>query len=407
MNSRIIQGTHRVAPPPRKSHRLARRLPGSLSVTPWLLATLLLGGCHAQSEPAEAAAPLPPEVDVVTLQAEPVTLHETFTGRVVAPETVELRPRVSGYVDEIAFEEGQRVEAGDLLFRIDPRPYDARVAASRAALDQARSQRDLANAEAERSRQLVGKQMISREQHDQRQAAALDARARVAEAEATLSSARLDLEYTRVTAPVTARTGRAMVTRGNLASADQTVLTMLVSVDPLYVYFDSNETLANGSGPRASQNAPIPVQIGLAGETGFPHRGELDFIDNRINPNTGSLQYRAVLDNPEGRIRPGQFARVDMPTASLDSALLIDRKAILANQDRRFVYVVADDNTVMPRQIVTGRTVDKRVVIREGLAPGDRIVVNGTQKIFAAGMPITPHSVERHPEASGSELATH
>ncbi|WFF43528.1 efflux RND transporter periplasmic adaptor subunit, partial [Salinicola endophyticus] len=341
--------------------------------------------------------PPPPEVDVATVAAEPITLTETFTGRIEAPETVALRPRVSGYVDEIAFTEGQLVKAGDLLFRIDPRPYAARVDAAKAALAQARSQRQLADVEAGRSRKLIGRHMISQEQHDQRQAAAQDARAREAQARATLTSAELDLEYTRVTAPVAGRAGRAMVTRGNLANADQTLLTTLVSVDPLYVYFDSNEGGAESTQANLDPAHPVPVRVSLTGESGFPHRGRLDFVDNRIDPTTGTLTYRAVLDNPEGRIRPGQFARVEMPVASLTAAVLIDRQAVLTNQDRRFVYRVADDNSVTPRPVVTGRAVGDRVVIRDGLAPGDRIVVNGTQKIFAPGMTISPHPVDQHP----------
>ena len=362
----------------------------------WLLAALLLAGCDAHGEP-QAAAPPPPEVDVATVAAEPITLTETFTGRIEAHETVALRPRVSGYIDEVAFEEGELVKAGDLLFQIDPRPYAARVDAAKAALTQARSQRQLADVEAGRSRRLIGRHMISQEQHDQRQAAAQDARAREAQARAALTSAELDLAYTRVTAPISGRIGRALVTRGNLASADQTLLTTLVSVDPLYVYFDSNESGAENTLASVDPDHPVPVRVSLTGESGFPHRGRLDFVDNRIDPTTGTLTYRAVLDNPDGRIRPGQFARVEMPVAALTAALLIDRQAVLTNQDRRYVYVVADDNSVTPQPVVTGAAVGDRVVIRDGLAPGERVVVNGTQKIFAPGMTISPHPVDQHP----------
>lgn len=395
MNARIIERPEGGKMPsiPRRPGRL---LPVSLLPVSLLLAALLVGGCDAHGEP-QAAAPPPPEVDVATVAAEPVTLTETFTGRIEAPETVALRPRVSGYVDEIAFTEGQLVKAGDLLFQIDPRPYAARVDAAKAALAQARSQRRLADVEADRSRQLIGRHMISQEQHDQRQAAAQDARAREAQAQAALTSAELDLEYTRVTAPVAGRIGRALVTRGNLASADQTLLTTLVSVDPLYVYFDSNEGGTESTQASVDPEHPVPVRVSLTGESGFPHRGRLDFVDNRIDPTTGTLTYRAVLDNPDGRIRPGQFARVEMPVASLSAALLVDRKAILTNQDRRFVYRVADDDSVSPQPVATGPAVGDRVVIRDGLAPGDRIVVNGTQKIYAPGMTISPHSVDQRP----------
>ncbi|WP_110650530.1 efflux RND transporter periplasmic adaptor subunit [Salinicola peritrichatus] len=371
-----------------------------------IVTAFLAAGCDARGEAESASAPPPPEVDVATVLVEPVTLRETFTGRVAAPQTVELRPRVSGYVDEIDFEEGELVNAGDVLFRIDPRPYEARVQAAKAALAQAQSQRRLAEIEAGRSRQLIQKQMISQEQHDQRQAAALNARAQEAEAEATLASAELDLQYTRVTAPVTGRTGRAMVTKGNLASADQTVLTTLVSVDPLYVYFDSNEAEVPSARLLSSQGEATTVRIGLTGESGFPHQGRLDFVDNRINPDTGTLRYRAVLPNPDDVFRPGQFARVEMPVASLDAAVLVSRKAVLANQDRRFVYVVGDDDTVTMRQVQTGREVGELIVIRDGLEAGDRIVVNGTQKIFAPGMPVTPHPVAMRTQAPEAEIAS-
>lgn len=242
-----------------------------------MLVIALLAGCDAHGEADSASAPPPPEVDVAAVLVEPVTLRETFTGRVAAPQTVQVRPRVSGYIDEVAFEEGELVEAGDLLFRIDPRPYEARVQAAKASLAQARSQRQLAEVEAERARTLVGRQAISREQHDQRQAAALNARAQEAEAEATLTSAELELQYTRVTAPVAGRTGRAMVTKGNLASADQSMLTTLVSVDPLYVYFDSNETEAQGGadavGPERDHDATYRPDRG----DGFPPPGPVGF----------------------------------------------------------------------------------------------------------------------------------
>ena len=371
-----------------------------------MLVIALLTGCDAHGEAESASAPPPPEVDVATVLVEPVTLRETFTGRVASPQTVQVRPRVSGYIDEVAFEEGELVEAGDLLFRIDPRPYEARVQAAKASLAQAQSQRRLTDVEADRSRRLIQKHMISQEQHDQRQAAALNARAQQAEAEAALTSAELDLQYTRVTAPVAGRTGRAMITQGNLASADQSVLTTLVSMDPLYVYFDSNETEAQGTQTLMVRGEPLTLNIGLTGETGFPHQGQLDFVDNQINADTGTLRYRAVLPNPDGLFRPGQFARVEMPVAHLEQAVLVNRKAVLVNQDRRFVYVVGNDATVTPRQVRLGHEVGDLVVIRDGLKAGERVIVNGTQKVFAPGMPVTPNPVAMREPNAGNDVAT-
>lgn len=356
-----------------------------------LLAALALAGCDARSETGQQGN-TPPEVDVARVQPESVTVTEVYTGRVEAPETVELRPRVSGYIKEVAFEEGEMVEAGDLLFRIDPRPYEARLEAARAELSRARSELQLADSEASRAERLLESRAISREEYDQRQAARLAARARVDAARAALETAELDQQYTRVIAPVTGRAGRALVTRGNLARADQTLLTTLVSVDPLHVYFDGDEGGVGGQ-YLPDNGETTAVRIGLDGDDAFPHRGELDFVDNRVNADTGTLQYRAVLPNPDGELRPGQFARVEMPVARMERALLVNRKAVLTDQDRRFVYVVDADDKVARRRVTAGRQVDELVVIRQGLENGDRVIVNGTQKIFGAGMKVTTRRV--------------
>lgn len=356
-----------------------------------LLALVFLSGCDARSE-AQGQMPAP-EVDVAEVVAEPVTLWESFSGRVVAPETVELRPRVSGYIDKIAFQEGALVKAGDLLFQIDPRPYQARLQAARAELERARSELALARTQAERAETLVGSRAISREEYDQRKAAQLSAGALVNAARAALDSAELDLQYTKITAPVDGRVGRALVTRGNLASADQTLLTTVVSVDPMYVYFDANEQAALQTQQRVAAGKPAPVRIALAGEQDYPHRGQLNFIDNQLNASTGTLEFRAELANPDGIFKPGQFARVQIPVADQAEALLVDRKAVLTNQDRRFVYVLNENNGAQRREVTIGRTVDERVVIEQGLESGDRVVVNGVQKIFFDGMPVQPQEV--------------
>lgn len=356
-----------------------------------LMAAVFVAGCEARSE-AEQTTP-PPEVDVAQVIAEPVTLWESFTGRVVAPQTVELRPRVSGYIDQVAFEEGELVKAGDLLFQIDPRPYQARLQAARAELEQARSQLRLAKSEAGRAKTLLESRAISREEYDQRSAALLSAKALVNAARAAMDTAELNLQYTHVTAPVDGRTGRAMVTKGNLANADQTLLTTLVSVNPMHVYFEVDEQSAFESLRVPGAGKSAPVRIGLSGESGYPHRGTLDFIDNRFNSGTGTLQYRAVLDNADGIFKPGQFARVEMPVARLDHALLVSRKAVMTDQDRRFVYVVDDNNQVVRRQVTPGRSVEDLLVIQQGLASGDRVIVNGTQKVFGEGMPVQPNQM--------------
>ena len=376
------------------------RFASSRAVIPFLLVMALLVGCEAKSqEAATTSPPPPPEVDVTEIIAQPVVLSESFTGRVEAAETVELRARVSGYIQEVAFEEGELVEQGDLLFLIDQRPYQARVSASQADLAQARSQLAQAGSEAERARVLLGRQAISQEVHDQRQSALNNTRAMVDAAQAALDTAELDLEYTRMTAPVSGRTGRAMVTRGNLANADQSLLTTLVTIDPVHVYFEADEQAAFASHALLSNGESNNLIIELGGDPQRQYTGTLDFIDNRLNPNTGTLQFRAVLANPDGRIRPGEFARVEMPVARLEQALLVDRKAVLTNQDRRYVYVVNENNLAEQRQVTTGRQVAERTIISDGLQEGDRVIVNGVQKVFFPGMEVSPQSVAAVPAA--------
>ncbi|WP_084004612.1 efflux RND transporter periplasmic adaptor subunit [Terasakiispira papahanaumokuakeensis] len=376
------------------THVLKTRPLKAVTLMMGLITAALLTGCQSDEKNQAASSQQPPEVDVVTLQAEPVTLKETFTGRLESPQTVALRPRVTGYIDQVVFKEGETVAAGDLLFQIDPRPYQAKLQAAQAALDQAKSQLQLAEAEASRGQRLLNSHAIAQELNDQRQATLLNAQASVEGAQAALDSARLDLTYTRITAPISGRIGRALVTQGNLASANQTLLTTLVSVDPLYVYFNSNESSIQGI--HQQQTLTTSVAIGVTGETGFPHQGRLDFIDNQLNANTGTLRYRAVLPNPQEQLKPGQFARVNVPVAQHQAALVLDRKAVIADQARRFVYVINDEQKAIPHPVTLGQTVGNRVMITSGLQAGDRVVVNGIQKIFFAGMPVTPHSVEGH-----------
>lgn len=362
----------------------------------------ILTGCGAGND--TAYAPSAPEVDVATVASESVTLNETFTGRLAAPESVSLRPRVTGYIEQVAFTEGEYVQAGDLLFQIDPRPYEARVRAANAQLRQARSQQALAEKEAQRAGRLLTNHAISQEEYDQRQTASDNTRAGTEAALAELDTSQLDLEYTRVLAPVSGRAGLALVTKGNLARADETMLTTIESVSPLYVYFDSNESASLSSLKLLDDNGQrVPLRIEISGESGFPRQGELDYIANRVDANTGTLRHRAVIDNPQGVLRPGLFARVEMPVSHLTDALLVRRSAVLTNQDRRFVYVVDANNEVVPRQVETGREVDGLLVIRRGLANGDRVVVKGTQKIYAPGMQVTPNKVSMRDVANASE----
>lgn len=362
----------------------------------------LLAGCDARGQTDAIDSPPPPEVEVAVVQAQPVTLWGDFSGRLEAPQTVALRPRVSGYIDQVNFAEGELVKEGDVLFVIDPRPYQARLQLAQAELARMRSQLSQASSEAARSAQLWKRQAISREEYEQRSAAHTMAEAAVNATEASVRSAELDLEYTQVRAPVSGRIGRAEATLGNLATADATLLATLVSVDPLYVYFESDQQTAQDN----PYGEAVPVRIGLPGQDDLPYQGELDFIDNQYDTRTGTLQYRARVANPDGRLRPGQFARVQMPVARNAAALLVDQKAVLTDQDRRYLYVLGEDNRVERRIVETGRRIDKLQVITQGLTGGDRVVVNGLHRIGAPGIEVTPQVVRMQREPGSMVVAT-
>lgn len=343
------------------------------------------------------AAPPPPEVSVARVLERPVKPWDDFTGHVAAVETVDLRPRVSGYVERVAFAEGQAVRKGDLLFVIDPRSYRAEYERATAELARARSEAELARSQDERTRALLEAKAASREESDARHAAVAQTLAAVRAAQAAVARAGLDLEFTQVRSPISGRAGRAMLTAGNLAQADTTLLTTVVSIDPMYVYFEGDEQvylryleLARRGARAASRN---PVRVGLANETGFPHEGVLDFIDNQIDARTGTIRARAIVPNPDHSLTPGLFARVQMEGSAEFSAFLIDDKAVLTDQDRKYVYVLGPGNTAVRKDVVLGRSVDGLRIVTSGLAAGDQVIVNGVQKVFFAGMPVAPQSV--------------
>ncbi|MCH9692149.1 MAG: efflux RND transporter periplasmic adaptor subunit [Gammaproteobacteria bacterium] len=355
--------------------------------------TLVLSACnHGEASNAQQLPP-PPAVGVAEVSAATTTLWRSFTGRVAAPETVELRPRVSGYINSVSFTEGALVERGDVLFSIDPRPFKAKVRAALAEMAKVRSQLSLSDKQAKRASQLLKTKALSREEYDQRIAARDSARAELDAAAAALENAQLELQYTEVKAPISGRVGRALVTRGNLARTDDTLLTTLVSVDPMYVYFESDEQSLSASRALLSVNSTPKVRIGLSGEQGYPHHGALNFIDNRLNSDTGTIQFRAVVANPDNTFKPGQFARVEMPSEQVTEAILVDSKAVLTDQDRRYVYIVGENNLSERRQVEIGPRQGSLMVIRKGLQPGEKIIVNGLQKILLPGMPVMPELV--------------
>ncbi|MEN4904380.1 efflux RND transporter periplasmic adaptor subunit [Luteimonas sp. TWI1437] len=371
---------------------LTRALAGSLLAA---AIAVTVAGCDSRAE--SASPPPPPEVGVAAVLAEPVKDWNDATGRIAAVESVELRPRVSGYVERVAYAEGDEVKQGDLLFVIDPRPYRAALQRAEAELARARAEAQLATTRHDRAQSLIEASAISRDDFEARSAGRAEAEAAVRAAQAAVETAKLDLAFTQVRAPVDGRAGRALLTAGNLAQADASLLTTVVSQDPVHVYFETDErtflrhqALAREGARTAGRNA---VRVGLSDETGYPHAGTVDFLDNQVDPATGTVRARAVLPNPDRRFTPGLFARVQLEGATAREAVLIDDKAVLTDQDRKYVYVLGEDNTAQRRDIVPGRMVDGLRVVDSGLAAGDRVIVNGVQKVFMPGMPVAPQAI--------------
>ena len=382
---------------PAQARRAA--LPALLLAT---LTALAAAGCSSEASPA--ASPPPPEVSVAGVLSKTVGQWDDFTGRVAAVESVELRPRVSGYVQRVAYAEGQEVRKGDLLFVIDPRPYQAALDRAQAELARARAEARLAQAQDARAQSLIDAKAISREEFEQRKANSAGADAAVRGAEAAVAAARLDLQFTQVRSPIAGRAGRALVTEGNLAQADATLLTTVVSQDPVYVYFETDEQtwLRYAALARKGERSDTgnPVRVGLANEAGYPHAGSVDFIDNQVDPRTGTLRARAVLRNPDRLFTPGLFARVQLQGGGERQALLVDDKAVLTDQDRKYVYVLGKGNTAQRKDVVLGRSVDGLRVVTSGLSAGDKVIVNGVQKVFFPGMPVAPKQVAMQPPAA-------
>ena len=361
-----------------------------------LLVALAIAGCGTQAQEG-AGMPPPPEVSVATVLSKEVRQWDGFTGRVAAVETVELRPRVSGYVQRVAYDEGQEIDKGDLLFVIDQRPYRAALDRALADLERARSEARLAKTQDVRAQQLIEAKAISREEFETRKAATAQGNAAVRAAEAAVATAKLDLAFTEVRAPISGRAGRALVTTGNLAQADATLLTTVVSLDPVHVHFEADEQsfLRYSALAREGERARSgnPVRVGLVNETGYPHAGTVDFIDNQVDPRTGTIRARAVLPNPDRTFTPGLFARVQLQGSAEFDALLIDDKAVLTDQDRKYVYVLGPKDTAVRKDIVTGRMVNGLRVVESGLDAKDKVIVHGVQKVFFPGMPVSPKTI--------------
>ncbi|AKJ29887.1 efflux RND transporter periplasmic adaptor subunit [Caldimonas brevitalea] len=365
------------------------------------LIVLGLASPKAQAD-APPAAPAATPVSVATVVERQVASWDDFSGRLEAVERVDVRPRVAGTVQAVHFREGELVKAGDLLVSLDAAPYAAEVERQQAQVAAAEARLAHARNELERSQRLWEERAIAHRELDERVNAQREAEALLRGARAALQSARLSLGYTQVRAPVAGRVGRLEVTVGNLVAAGPgaPVLTTLVSVSPIYASFEADEQvvlralkqLPGGAGGRA-QIGRIPVRMGTADSAELPYSGKLQLIDNQVDARSGTVRVRAVFDNPEGVLMPGQFARLRMGQPAAQPAVLISERAVGTDQSKKFVLVVGDDHKASYREVTLGAQVDGLRVVSRGLKPGERIVVNGLQRV-RPGAEVVPQTVE-------------
>lgn len=351
-----------------------------------LAALTLINGCsNGAGQTASAQQPPPPAVTVAPVSQKEIVEWREFTGHTAPVDSVEIRPRVSGYIQEVKFQSGQLVKKGDVLFVIDPRW-------NQAVYDQRKAEFDQASREYDRTPQLLANKAISTEEADARKAA-------YEEAKALLDSARLDLDYTQVRAPIDGRVSRALMTEGNYVSGvagSASLLTTLVSVDPVYVYADVDEAslltfnqLVAEKKLGGEADGKIPVELQLEDESEFSHKGSIESFDNQVNPDTGSILLRAVFSNDDGRIVPGLFARIRIPLSERHEALMVNESAIGTDQADKFVLTLSPTNTVVYRPVKLGALIDGQRVVTEGLALGDKVVVNGMARV-RPGMAVSP-----------------
>jgi len=388
---------------------MRNRIYSRLVVLTASLCGTFLSACKPATADRAANDPPPPAVTVATPVIREVIDWDEFTGRLASPETVEIRSRVSGYLDEVHFKEGAEVEEGELLFTIDPRPYEAIVQRMEARVGSARSRTELAASEAKNAIALKDTQAISAEETQRRIKIASEAESILRAAEAELEEAKLNLQFTKVHAPIAGRLSDARVTKGNLVTGgiqDASLLTTIVSLDPIYCYIEADERSVlkyrelHRQGSRISaQFGKVEAQMELANESGFPHKGFIDFVDNQLNPTTGTIRARAVFENKDKHMAPGFFARLRVPgSGKYEGRLILDR-AIADDQGRSFVWVIDAENVATYRPVVTGPLVDGMRVVREGIEAGDRIVINGIMAV-RNGQKVNPETGEMKVAAS-------
>jgi RND family efflux transporter MFP subunit len=342
-------------------------------------------------------------VTVTTVATRVIQEWDEYTGRLRAVETVEIRPRVSGYIQSVNFTDGQMVKQGDLLFVIDPRPYQAVLDAARAELARTEASLALAVNDMERAEKLLANRAISAEEYDSRSKQVQQAEAAVQAARANVAAAELDVEFTQVRSPIDGRMSRSLVDIGNLISGGtegSTPLATVVSLDPIHAYFTASEQeylrytrLASSGNRPSSRDTANPVEMRLIDEEGFPHRGVMDYVDNQIDPSTGTMQGRAIFDNPDHELIPGLFVTVRLLGAGAYEAVLAPDQAIGKDQSTTFVVVVDDSGVARYRSVTLGPIIDGLRVIRSGLSAGERIVIEGLQRV-RSGSPVTPDHVE-------------
>lgn len=383
------------------SHQFYRRLTGAFPLARSLSAVtvtsaLLLASCSDKTPPQAAA---PPNVTVAQPTKRTVTDWDEFSGRFDAIQQVQIRSRVTGFVTSVNFTDGAIVKAGDLLYVIDPRQYEAIAEQAEGQLADAKAKVDLAQRELDRATTLIKTQAISENVVDQRRQAFEASQAATLQAEGALKRAKLDVEFTKVRAPIDGRVSRHLVTVGDLVQGSEsgaTLLTSIVSIAPIQVYFDMDEAVYQrnsrlwheGKRP-SSRDTANPVQITLTGETKPSHDGQMDFLDNRLDAGTGTLRGRAIVANRDQSILPGQFARVRVIASAPYEALLLPDAAVATDQSRKIVFVVNKEDTIEARPVVLGPLDEGLRVIRDGLKPDDRVVVDGLQRA-RIGAKVTP-----------------
>jgi membrane fusion protein, multidrug efflux system len=368
-----------------------------------VLSSALLA-CSKPAEDGAAAAggggPPPPEVNVATVLSQEITEWDEYTGRVEAQESIEIRPRVAGYLKAVHFDEGKDVQRGQLLFSIDDREYRAAVDTAAANVERAQARSNLARSQLARSEKLAAAKAVSQEELSTRSAELQQAAADLAATRAQLTQARLNLEFTRIESPITGRVSLALLRPGNLVAAGSSLLTTVVSTNPMYVYFEGDEraylryqALARAGERPSSRDAKNPVRMGLANEDGYPREGYMDMVDNALNPQTGSIRARAVFDNSDGLLTPGLFARIQLLGSGKRQAMLIHDRAVLTDQDRKYVWVVGPKGEALRKDVKLGNMIDGLRIVQEGLAANDQVVINGSSKIYSPGAPLKPNVV--------------